>query len=413
MSNGPGVSATERPDGRWRVRWRERVRDEDGSERWASRERVVADERTALKLRADILHTIELGQLPDLTPVRVAPATTTVDNVLGAWARRQRAKGNRAPSTLASYVTAIRRILRELREEHRIPADRPVPGHLLTPPSVVRLTERLQAAGLAAGSVYPTIRVLVAAWVWACDDPATFPGLAPAPRDLSNLLPASAEYAPGTPPTLAEVDAMLRELAKSRSRIALPAAVVMRYTGLRIGAVLVMQAGDVNLSSCSVLIRGGKSAREKLERRTVAMSPHLRDYLVPMLADRPADEKVLRHRSDVREGHRRAGPSDTIRAAWEAATVAGHVRREVWDASDDRRHARPDHAIRAAVITHLRTAGVDRAAVKVLAGQALDLQERFYVGNDHTAITRPVVGLIPPIDFGNVESLPANVHKLR
>ena len=162
--------------------------------------------------------------------------------------------------------------------------------------------------------------------------------------------------------------------------------------------MLKIHVEDLNLSACTLVVRGGKSRREKAERRTVAISPHLRDYLVDFCADREPGEPLLRRRFDT-TSVRQAGNSDVLREAWIAATEAGEVRREVWDPAG-RRHARPAHAIRAGVIAFLRQAGVDRGVVKFLAGQSLDLQERYYLGDGALPLAHEAVKRIPAIDWG-------------
>lgn len=409
MASGTGVTIRRRGE-RWCVRWRERVEESESERgwRWVQREQTCSSESRAKQLEAKILRAFDLHELVELDPVRPAPTVASVDRVLEGWARTQRARG-RASSTLDGHASAIARILRELRAEHRVREGEAIPGSILSRSAALRLVERLRAAGLVDGSICAITRVLLEAWRWARRAEDEYPGL-PAPPDNEDVLPEPPLYVPGTPPRLAEVDAMLRHLAGLSSRVALPTAIILRYSGLRVGQVLHARVEDVNLRAGTLFVRAGKSRREKAEMRTIPLAPPLIDYLVPLVAARDPGEPLLRRRSDTRNADRRGGPSLTLRRAWEAATTAGEVRRETWQ-PPGRRNARPDHGIRAAVIAHLRLAGVAPGITKWLAGQAIDMQERFYLGDGAIDLAREAVAKLPEIDWRDV--VPANVVRLR
>lgn len=400
MPNGPGVSVSRLASGRWRVRWREPV-VEDGIPRRIQRERTVADERTAVDLRARVLRALETGQVYE-DEVREVVHQTTLDDVLDGYLRAASARGA-APNTIDSLGGRTTRILRTYRRILGLPEDRAVPGGALTRSSVVELTLRLRGEGLAEGTIYGTIQTLLAAWTWASDDPDGYPGIAPAPRDTSALLPYAPVYSAGPSPTMAECDAVLRIVATRRAPwVALSTGTIARCTGLRVGQVLGIQVRDVDLDAMTLRIRTGKSRREKAENRVIPYAPALHDLLARLVLDadgRPQDAGLIPRRSDAVPGAR-GGPDRTLRRAWEEATAQGHVRREVW-APEGRAQARPDHAFRAAFQAHLAREGVRDGLIDLLVGHAGGLRERHYVApEERMALLREAVSLVPPIDWG-------------
>jgi len=423
--NGPGVSASELPGGRWRVRWRETVIEASGERRRVQRTRVVRDEATAIELRAKILRSLETGAVVELDAPRVTDAVATLDDMFAGFLRAEAARGH-ALNTLENYAGSVARVLRALRTMKAIADDRPVPGSMLNRTNVVELTLHLRKSGLGRGTIYNTLKVLLAAWAWGCDDPDTYPGIVLAPRSPKSLMPKAPVYAAAPAPTMAECDAVIRVLATfpKASNIALPVAVIARSTGLRLGQVLALRARDVNLGAQTLTITTGKSAREK-EGRTVPLAPALVSFLMPYVARaKDPNDLLLRRRSDAGVSRRtgakhqgarsRGGPDRTLRVAWEAATVAGEVRREVW-MPPNREQGRPDHAFRAAFQAHLVTAGVRDEVIDMLVGHAGGLRGQHYV--DPTSrfdAMRAAVAMIPGVDWrveaaadGNVVPFPA------
>jgi hypothetical protein len=72
----------------------------------------------------------------------------------------------------------------------------------------------------------------------------------------------------------------------------------------------------------------------------------------------------------------------------------------VW-APDSRKHARPDHAFRAAYQAALAGAGVRDEVIDALVGHAGGLRARHYVGaaEGRTAAMRAAVDLLPAVDW--------------
>lgn len=412
MGRGPGVSIAELPDGRWRIRWRESVTDASAVNKRVQRERVVRDQATAIVLQGKILRALETGEVY-ADDARSIPVVASLDQVFAGWLRGRAARGA-SGGTLRAYGQRTARVLADLRARHGIAEGVGVPASLLTRDEVAELTLRLRTGGLAESTLKSTIGTVLAAWAWGCDDAATYPGLLPAPRDPTSVTPRGAVYSPTEAPTMAEVDAVLRILARSYKarRVALAVATIARCTGLRVSQILALRVGDVFLSEPSMTITAGKSQREKADRRTVPIAPALVDFLTPLVAGRSPDELVIRRRAGTGEATR-GGPTETLGEAWEAATVAGDVRRETWNPSN-RVIARPDHAFRAAFQAHLVTAGIRDEVIDALVGHVGGLRERHYVGaSSRLGAMRDAVALIPPIGWGEAEALPSNVHRLR
>jgi integrase len=399
MANGPGVSVQKLGPGRWRVRWREPVQMPDGTITRKERSKVVTSQATAVDLRAKVLRAMERGEIFE-PEIREMPVVATVDQVLTGYLRAQAAK-RVAPATIRAFGGRIKCALKTLRQMHGLPANAAVPGHYLTRDGVIALNLKLQEEGYAEGTIHGVMRTLNNAWTWASDDPTTYPGIASAPRDRSSVMPMSPLYAAAPAPTLAECDAVLRTLAsspKARTGYALKAAVIARYTGLRIGAVLSIHLDDLNLERAELVVRAGKSRREKAEQRTIPLAPPLVAFLRPLVADAQAREGWLLRRPtkgpDV--------PATTLRRAWKKAVGKGLARPEVWKPKS-RAQGRPDHAFRAAFQHHLVEAGVRSEIIDLLVGHAGGLRESHYV--DASALwARAVeaVALIPPVDWGTV-----------
>jgi integrase len=412
VGRGPGVSISELGDGRWRVRWREAVLDEaTGERRTVQRERVVQDQSTAIELQGKVLRALETGAVPEVDAVRRIPVVVSVDLVIAGYLRARAARGA-APATITQYGHRGARALRAFRELGPIPESEPVPGTWLSREHLIELTQKLREDGLGDSALFATVSVLLQAWTWAADDALTFPGLAQPPRDPASVLPRAPIYAAARAPTMAECDAVIRRVAAlPRAGVSLPVAVIARSTGLRVGQILALRVGDVGLASCTLAIRSGKSRLEKLGR-VVPIASHLRDWLVELVADREAAEPLVRRRSDAAPGA--SAGTGSLSRAWEEASQADEVRREVW-APTNRVYGRPDHAFRAAFQHALVEAGIRDEVIDLLVGHARrSTRDRHYVSDDaRWKAMVEAVALIPPVDWRVEAEAPSNVVPIR
>lgn len=233
----------------------------------------------------------------------------------------------------------------------------------LRPEVVTDLLAADAAAGLGEGASYAAARVLLAVWAFAHRRGWTVV----VPPVAKDVLPSPGVYRPTRAPTLGHVDAFLRTLngllAAARERPGKPphahvltVALVCRYLGLRGAEVLSIRPGDVfpdpfGPSGLALHVRGTKSAAAD------------RELALPLAL---LEEPGVRAAFASGDWPDRSTVADWFRTAWAVAPVP----REVWD-PPERKRARPRHALRAALLSWLDTAGRARpAVVDIIAGHA-------------------------------------------
>lgn len=355
---------------RFKVRWREWA-VVGGTRKRRYRSLTVSTRAAAIELQARVLRAIETrgfyeAEAREVAPAPVEPPATNLETAAADWLRARAARGI-APSSVRKYAANLNRFFRTVREVRGGRRDRVVSADVLSRSLVADVILALRAQGLSESTIYGTTSTILDMWGWTSDDPEAYPGVPTPPRDASAVRPPPPIYTAPPAPTMAEVDACIRHISR-RGYVARAAAVVMRFTGLRISQVLGVQCRDVDLAAGTMRIREGKSRREKAGKRVVPLSPHLVDEVRPWLDQRAPDEPLVRRRRDMRS---RAGkqhlPSATISDAWEAASRAGEARRDVW-APENRKLARPEHAFRAAFVRHLAAEGVRDPTIDFLVG---------------------------------------------
>jgi integrase len=397
------------------VRWR----DADG----AQRERTFATEAEARRAHAAALTARDAGEAwVTPTAVRVTvrePAT--VAGILAGWLAARRASGRVTESTMASLGVRAGRVLRALRGMLGLSEADPIPVSALSRKLAIDMVAylptmpRAPIKGTAQGQgrerwgderkaapskatkpisqdvVIQTVTTLLDAWVWALDDMTTYPGVPMAPRDRETILPLPTTRTAAPAPTLAEVDAVLRRM----SGRALTLAIIQRWTGLRIEQAMSIEVRDLDLDARTLAVRSGKTKREKLGR-VVPIAVGLAEYLRAHIA---AEGLAAEDRVGQRTGRH---PDTAYTAAWEAATVAGEVRRETW--APPGRAPRPTHAFRAAFLGALDAAGTPSKVMAHLVGHATTddraeaLRAGHYVAAD-VERARPAVDALQPIDW--------------
>ncbi len=380
--------------GRWRIRWRERRRDADGSvasqgPRWRQGQHTVHGTRSdAERYRADVIDDLRLRGYHD--PVehapKIAPPASLIDGLL-AYLESSRRHGRR-PSTIATHRYRVGILAEAIYAVTGLPTDEPLPVTVLERPLFDELIPVLEQRG----ATVPTraLGLLWRAWAWLAADPKSWPRVPVWPADPTDFVPERAPYEPTEAPSMGHADAALRHLRKRRARLdTVVVAIVQRYTGLRVGQVLGIERADLDLAAGTLVVRIGKSRREQAAMRTIPLSRHLlaEPLFKELLGRAPETGRIFRVRRIWR----------TIRVAWEAATEAGEVPVHVW-MPPQRANARPDHAFRAALQGHLAGEKVPRDVIDHLVGHRGDMRSIHY-GRDLAAAARAAVDGLPPVTW--------------
>lgn len=398
MANGSGVSVGKLTDGRFRVRWRERV-DHDGERKSVQRERVVHSEQAMIELRTAVLRAIETDGAYVDPSIRTVTAPSIESIAIGYL--RERASYGVEPRTVQSEAQRLRSSLVYVRQIVGLAPLAPVPASVMTRSVIVEVVRLARAAGLAETSLRHMARILLQVWTWGSDTSET-PGAIPAPpRSIVGLLPRTPPKSAPEAPTLAEADACLRQLKGRSSRRPLATAILMRWTGLRVGQVLGAKREDLDIDAGTLRVRIGKSAREKVDQRVIPVSRHLIADILPFLGEDP-DGSLIARRSDFAGGvtNGSSRPDDALRRAWKSATAAGEARKSVWWPTG-RKIARPDHAFRAAFQHALVVADVRDEVIDLLVGHSgRSTRSKHYVAADaRMAAMRAAIDAMPPIDW--------------
>jgi len=401
-----------RRDGeRWRVCWREVVLDAEGlATRDAggrlvtrTRSRSCSSRSSAAVLQGQIVQDLERsGHVEQLgAPVQAEAPAPTVAELAVAWLRWRHAQGA-ARGSLEAWRSSLERI------RSTCVALGAESAGTWSPDVTSRALVRWRAEGLSEARLYEVTRLWLAVWVWAADQPSSWPGVAPAPRDRSLVLPRPPLRQHATlAPSWAELDAVIRACGSAEVR---DLAVVLRCTGLRRAQVLAITVEDLQadeLGQPCLRVTTGKGRRES------------RGRLVPLAGD--AARATSRRASEVGSGllwpavRRQGGQEDrsaqgltqTLRAAWERATEAEQVRRSTWCPTGHHK-CRPAHAFRAGFSAGLAELGVADPVIEALLGHVGgSTLRRHYASLEHTTwpAQREAVRAIPPVDWGDLVPL--------
>lgn len=309
-------------------------------------------------------------------------------------------KASSAKSTVTKAIYSLAHFARWLAPKHRNAKlsvlsrallaeyynglDEYVPG-----PTSKRGLHRAKAPGpkpprkYAEGSRQNRVNAVLGLWRW-CADQSEYPKC-PRPPVKFKMQPRTVE--PVVAPTWVEIDALVKELQRIPSKgkpstVLYRVAVILRYTGLRVGQALRLEWRDVRLDWGLLTVRGelGKSKKEKAGR------------IIP-IADGLCDE-MARWEGD-RAGRivpGKASPSSCskgMRQAWARVIARGEARAEAVE-------GQPDHSFRQAFMTELKARGADDEAVKFLVGHSFDGPRDAYVGDFGLGL-RETVAKIPRI----------------
>jgi integrase len=397
VGHAVGISVTSRGKGRVRLRWRQDERQADGTVKRVQREVFAYDKMEAKQLEIDIERQVrERGWwAPPSEETKVKPLDAELEYIAKRWLTWKKARGAKV-NTLTALAGAVTRWLRAVRELRGLAPDASLKAAALTTKQATDVIVHWQTAGYAEGTIYQSAAAILDLWTWAADEPDFRELVPPPPRHRKSVMPATAKYvAPQLVPTWAETDAALRQI-----RLPMPRrlATIMRYTGLRLEQAVFIHREDFDLNEGTLLVRKGKSQREKALNRTVPVAPGLiRDLRDWLLAQPPGPLfSQLKDASIPMKSYRNM--TRYVTEAWEAATEGGEVRGEVW-APSNRVKARPDHAFRAAFQHHLMDEGVSDNVIDYLVGHApASTRGKHYAAAPESA-QRRAVALIPPVEW--------------
>lgn len=389
----PGVSVAPHGPGRWRLTWRERSGGSSALVRWQVYGDAAEVEERAIQVYRSLRATGTFTK-PDENGAAAPlerPAVADLRAVFAAWCAWRVDNRGAAQSTRKAILASIQGFLAHARDELGLEEGAPVPASAMSPAlceAVLRRTKETPSprskgrplvdpeAGRRSRpkkpkpKVEPTppgphrvaqlLRYVYAAWEWASDEPERWPGLAPAPRTKSRVVPAVPVSSRALPaPTWEEMDLIVACARASRSPDVADVLELARGTGLRVGQVLRLEVRDVRLGPSPTLrIRGelGKSQRER-QGRTVPLAPVLVPLLERLVAGRAGDARLF-ERGEVHPA--------TMRRILAAAEVEG-LRPDVWR-SDERGNDRITHFMRAGFQRGLRRAGVEDRIIDALVG---------------------------------------------
>lgn len=358
----------------YRVLWREQS--------GAQRSRTCPDLTTARELQREVERALALGRDWQVQPPR---EDTRLSVVVEAFLR-DKARSKR-PATVINLGRALDRFFVFLEERgiHEPTVDvlsRAILGEFYdwSPASVATRRNYVSAVTLA--------------WRWAFNTDE-YGDVTPRPRTLDLPVPAST---PTVAPTWAEADALIARLAERPSQglpsvIGYRAAVMMRFTGLRVGQVLRLEWPDVDLEDATLTIRGelGKSRAER-RGRTVPISSHLVELMKGW---------GVREGPIISSAGCISSLGELLRIGWRDVAANGQARPEVF-------RGRPNHALRKLFSTELRAAGVARDVIEYLVGHSAGLPAVYTDARAISTEMRAAVALIPPIT-----AAPSNIVALR
>lgn len=287
------------------------------------------------------------------------------------------------PSTVRGYARAVDTFLDWLAERESSLSPR-----LLNRPTLLEYFDHLSTSPAKAGRAelergrkpvtsIKRIEELSWWWAWAHDNDERWPGCVESPRGFRFQRPPQARV---VAPTWPEMDACIAAATGAQRK----AAIIMRFTGLRIGQVMGLLWSDLDFQAQTLTVRPelGKSRGESVGR-TVPASAHLFAELAGW---------------GVREGwviptHRKAeGPRARVFRARDMARAwqrAG-VRPEVYV-------GRPDHAFRKGFRSGLKREGADKEAIEYLIGHIIgEGEEGTYTDPDALPLLE-TIRKVPPL----------------
>lgn len=351
------MASIEKRDGKYRIRWR----DPSGQ----ARSRTAPTLRAARALKQEVEEACALGRTWQPAGVGEAPDLPEMHRAF-----LSEIAAYRKPGTVTSYAARLNIWEHWLRQAF---PDQRLTLQLLSRATLAAFLQDITSSGRNGGRKPATcsalLRTVQAVWRWAADDP-TYGPYVNRPRMVpSPPVPIRKVWAP----SWAEMDTAIRSTEGYAQR----AAILARFTGLRINQILSLRWDD--LAGDELTIRGelGKSRLEQ-KGRTVPISSHLavelsrwdRSTRTLVGVEGPWTEFY------VRRALLRAWPCTEIGdAPWEG---------------------RPLHGFRSGFQTGMANAGIREDTIKFLVGHSGGTSTHYI---DRGRLAREAVQIIPPIDW--------------
>lgn len=318
--------------------------------------RTCPDAQTARELKRDVERAHALGRswAPEARPERVR-----LEDVIVEFLKHVRR--TRTGPTLANYTSALARFLDFTGD---------ITVNELSRPLLERWFDKLEET-VQANTRNNYLRQAQLFWEWAADRDE-YSAHVPRPKRVS--LPTLTET-PVIAPTWAECDRVIAVLARkpaqgTPSMVGYRAAVILRYTGLRLHQAISLRADDLMLDKALLRIRGelGKSKGER-QGRIIPVSAHLVDEV------------------------KRWELGETLVGSTGLSSSVGPIIRQAWlrtGSSTELFEHRPAHAFRRAFTTELARLGAGIEEVEHLLGHAPPGSRKRYLDPESLALRRTV-----------------------
>jgi integrase len=395
-----GLTFEPREGGRFILRWRQNEEQPDGSVKRVQRTKMTfnAQERRRFEdVIGQALRTKGYWSADDVGEAVARPAAVNMELAAADWVTWKVGTKGAVANTRAANAGSMARFFRAMRAVTGIAADAAVPATVMTLANIDRVVAQLRTEHVIS-TLHHTMTDVAAMWAWVADDTERYPGVPRPPFSKDRILPEAPSWeAPEAVATWAEADACVRRIRLPYPRIA---ATIMRYTGLRVEQVAMVHREDFNLDEASptLLIRKGKSRREKALMRRVPISKHLIEDLGDWLRAHPGGPLFPDANDPSVPMKSYRNMTRYVTEAWRAATKADEARQEVWS-PPNRAQNRPDHAFRSALQGALDDAGFSETILDWLVGHApKTTRGRHYKRPSDEAVRRAVLA-IPPIEW--------------
>jgi len=393
------LSYDERAGGKFILRWRQWEELPNGERKRKQRTAMVYGVSERKELEIEIARALrERGWWSrDEAEPAARPADVNMEKAGVAWVHWKVGVKGVSVNTRKNLAYAMNRFFKTLREVKGMAKSVPVGGHLMTNENVTQVLTAWRSR-YSDGTLYQSAAAVLDMWTWVSDQPEYASVPAP-PRNLGQLRPPPAVYeAPELNPSLEECDAVIRRI---RHPLTQRLAVIMRYTGLRMFQAAAVYREDLDWDGGTLLIRRGKTRRERAQMRRVPISKHMLTDLAKDVKDAMPGPLFPDHKATDDKGNPvpMVGYRNLTRyvtEAWKAAIAAKEARAEVLTPPNRKRN-RPDHAFRAAMQAFLEAEGVQERVIDSLVGHAPRSTRAMHYTRPTPDELRGAIDLIPRI----------------